>query len=64
MEIRNVEDRRTGNPFGTKAPWLTKGVMGGMVFTDRRKATDRRVVNTQIRDDVNLISLNSNSSSS
>jgi hypothetical protein len=47
VDMRTGNDRRRANPFGTSGPWLTTGKMGGLVFTDRRKTADRRVVDTQ-----------------
>jgi len=47
MDLRSGNDRRKANPFGTKGPWLTVGKMGGLVFTERRKITDRRTANQQ-----------------
>jgi hypothetical protein len=47
VDMRTGNDRRRANPFGTSGPWLTTGKMGGLVFTDRRKTMDRRVVDTQ-----------------
>ena len=46
MNHRLGTDRRNTSPFGTQGPWLTTGKMGGMVFTDRRKAA-RRGADTQ-----------------
>lgn len=39
--IRLGVDRRNARPFGEIGPWLSKGKMGGLVFTDRRKAHRR-----------------------
>jgi hypothetical protein len=47
MELRNGKDRRKTNPFGANGPWLTTGKMGGLVFTDRRKSTGRRLTDSQ-----------------
>jgi hypothetical protein len=47
MELRNGNDRRKANPFGTSGPWLTTGKMGGLVITDRRKSTGRRTTDRQ-----------------
>lgn len=47
MDNRTGNDRRKATPFGAHGPWLTTGKMGGLVFTDRRKATDRRVAHRQ-----------------
>jgi hypothetical protein len=41
MHIRSTVDRRNARPFGTKGPWFTRGKMGGLVFTDRRKGERR-----------------------
>ncbi len=46
MHIRSTEDRRKAMPFGSKGPWLTRGAMGGLVFTDRRKGERRSSNNT------------------
>ena len=48
MHIRSTEDRRKAIPFGTKGPWLTRGAMGGLVFTERRKGARRTSDNTTI----------------
>ncbi|TCV86644.1 hypothetical protein EDC63_1065 [Sulfurirhabdus autotrophica] len=47
MDIRLNKERRTGLPFGNKPPWLARGVMGGLIFSDRRKTSDRRTVNNR-----------------
>jgi hypothetical protein len=47
MDNRTGTDRRKASPFGTHGPWLTTGKMGGLVFTDRRKARDRRIAHRQ-----------------
>ena len=41
MYIRSTDDRRNARPFGKKGPWFTRGKMGGLVFTDRRKGERR-----------------------
>jgi hypothetical protein len=41
MYIRSADDRRNAKPFGKKGPWLTRGKMGGLIFTDRRKGERR-----------------------
>jgi len=43
MDNRTGKDRRKASPFGVRGPWLTKGKMGGLVLTDRRTLTDRRL---------------------
>jgi len=45
-DLRVEGDRRHARPFGTQGPWLVKGKMGGLIFTDRRKA-DRRAADKQ-----------------
>jgi hypothetical protein len=42
MDNRTGNDRRKATPFGERGPWLTKGKMGGLIFTERRTLTDRR----------------------
>jgi hypothetical protein len=42
MDMRTGNDRRKANPFGAHGPWLTKGKMGGLIVTERRKTADRR----------------------
>lgn len=51
MDLRTGSDRRKANPFGTKGPWLTTGKMGGLVITDRRKTTGRRIADRQDQKD-------------
>jgi len=62
MHIRSTNDRRSAKPFGNKAPWFTRGKMGGLVFSDRRKGERRSVDNNtdivQI-DDLYFLPLNS-----
>lgn len=41
VNLRDVGDRRSAKPFGTKGPWLTRGKLGGLVYTERRKANRR-----------------------
>lgn len=43
MIPRYIVDRRNSRLTGTPGPWLTIGIMGGLIFTDRRKIV-RRVV--------------------
>jgi len=43
MDNRSGHDRRKARPFGERGPWLTKGKMGGLIFTERRTFTDRRL---------------------
>ncbi len=52
MDVRIAGDRRNAKPFGMNGPWLATGKMGGLVFTDRRKA-ERRSAN-QVQASVNL----------
>lgn len=47
MDNRTGTDRRKASPFGAHGPWLARGKMGGLVFTDRRKAGDRRITHRQ-----------------
>jgi hypothetical protein len=47
MDMRTGSDRRKENPFGKNGPWLTTGKMGGLVITDRRKSTGRRMTDNQ-----------------
>jgi len=41
IDLRVEGDRRKAGPFGIPGPWLTTGKMGGLIFTDRRKALRR-----------------------
>jgi hypothetical protein len=47
MENRNGKDRRKAKPFGVLGPWLSTGKMGGLIFTERRTMTDRRIAARQ-----------------
>ncbi|HEY4696885.1 MAG TPA: hypothetical protein VIH29_02600 [Gallionella sp.] len=48
MDIRIAGDRRNARPFGAIGPWLTTGKMGGLVFTERRRADRRSTDNIAI----------------
>jgi hypothetical protein len=43
MIPRYIVDRRNSRLTGTPGPWFTTGIMGGLIFTDRRKIVRRMV---------------------
>ena len=46
-DLRVEDDRRNARPFGTRGPWLDRGKMGGLIFTDRRR-NERRAEDKQL----------------